>query len=177
MRHKEMLLIPMTYLEDNGADKDILAEGCPDSTPIFKNSKLNFQIQKPINFELTSEEEREDFDLDNNDSISGLLYNTKIQKKLFVSYATFIAISGVVITTLFIAIGKGLYYGSPEFLLITFALWCTPILFITVSTAEMVCFLPIISPFLKIVKKMCRLIHSCNSKLEFLVFGICSSSL
>lgn len=59
-----------------------------------------------------------------------------------------IGISGVIGTALFVSIGKGLFRGGSVFLLLGMALWCIPMLCITVSTAEMVCYLPLDSPFL-----------------------------
>lgn len=74
-------------------------------------------------------------------------------RKLLNRHVQFIAISGVIGTAIFVAIGKSLFRGGPAFLLIAFALWCLPILCITVSTAEMVSFLPVSSPFLRLAKK------------------------
>lgn len=88
-----------------------------------------------------------------NDSTTNLLPNTKTQRKLLNRHVQFIAISGVIGTALFVAIGKGLYYGGAGFLLIGFTIWCIPILCITVSTAEMVSFYPVSSPFLRLAKK------------------------
>ncbi|CCH61862.1 hypothetical protein TBLA_0F03240 [Henningerozyma blattae CBS 6284] len=75
------------------------------------------------------------------------------QRRLLNRHVQFIAISGVIGTALFVAIGKPLYRGGPGSLLLAFILWCVPILCITVSTAEMVCFLPISSPFLRLANK------------------------
>lgn len=69
-------------------------------------------------------------------------------RKLRSRHVQLIGISGVIGTALFVSIGKGLYQGGPVFLLLAMALWCVPILCITVSTAEMVCYLPVNSPFL-----------------------------
>ena len=96
----------------------------------------------------THEEEDEDNDEEENNSRTNLLHSTKTHRKLVNRHVQFIAISGVIGTALFVAIGKPLYHGGAGFLLITFALWCIPILCITVSTAEMVSFLPVSSPFL-----------------------------
>lgn len=90
---------------------------------------------------------------DDVDSRSGLLYSTQTFRRLKNRHVQLIAISGVIGTALFVAIGKALYNGGPAFLLIAFALWCVPILCITVSTAEMVCFLPVSSPFLRLAAK------------------------
>ncbi|CDO93244.1 unnamed protein product [Kluyveromyces dobzhanskii CBS 2104] len=67
-----------------------------------------------------------------------------------------IGISGVIGTALFVSIGKALYRGGPVFLILGFSIWCIPILCITVSTAEMVCYLPISSPFLRMAKRCCN---------------------
>lgn len=82
-----------------------------------------------------------------------LIYSTQTFRRLKNRHVQLIAISGVIGTALFVAIGKGLYKGGPASLLIAFALWCVPILCITVSTAEMVCFLPVSSPFLRLASK------------------------
>ncbi|KAK5781135.1 hypothetical protein RI543_001527 [Arxiozyma heterogenica] len=141
------------YLEENIIDEDKLTEWYPDSISIIKNPRRSFQNKNSISYRSTSEDEEEEDDINDNDSTTGLLYNTKTQRKLLNRHVQFIAISGVIGTALFVAIGKGLYYGGAGFLLIAFATWCIPILCITVSTAEMVCFLPISSPFLRLANK------------------------
>lgn len=141
------------YLEENVIDEDKLTEWYPDSISIIKNPRHSFQNKNSISYRSTSEDEEEEDDINDNDSTTGLLYNTKTQRKLLNRHVQFIAISGVIGTALFVAIGKGLYYGGAGFLLIAFATWCIPILCITVSTAEMVSFLPISSPFLRLANK------------------------
>ncbi|CEP61557.1 Agp2p LALA0_S03e05534g [Lachancea lanzarotensis] len=74
-------------------------------------------------------------------------------RKLHHRHVLLIGISGVIGTALFVSIGKALYHGGSVFLLLGMALWCIPILCITVSTAEMVCFLPLDSPFLRIASR------------------------
>jgi amino acid transporter len=76
------------------------------------------------------------------------------QRKLKNRHVQLIGISGVIGTALFVAIGSGLQMG-PGNLLLAFALWCIPILCITVSTAEMVCYLPINSPFIRLSGRCC----------------------
>jgi len=58
-------------------------------------------------------------------------------------------IGGTVGTALFVSIGKGVLNGGPGSLFIAFTLWCTFILAITLSLAEMVTYLPISSPFIR----------------------------
>lgn len=79
---------------------------------------------------------------------------SQTQRKLKNRHVQLIGISGVIGTALFVAIGGGLQKG-PGFLLLAFALWCIPILCITVSTAEMVCYLPISSPFVRMAGRCC----------------------
>ncbi|SCV04499.1 LANO_0G10572g1_1 [Lachancea nothofagi CBS 11611] len=74
-------------------------------------------------------------------------------RKLHHRHVLLIGISGVIGTALFVSIGKALYHGGSVFLLLGMALWCIPILCITVSTAEMVCYLPLDSPFLRIASR------------------------
>ncbi|CCE61328.1 hypothetical protein TPHA_0A02450 [Tetrapisispora phaffii CBS 4417] len=76
------------------------------------------------------------------------IYTTK--RNLKNRHVQFIAISGVIGTAIFVAIGKALYKGGPGNLIIAFAVWCIPILCITMSTAEMVSFYPVHSPFLRL---------------------------
>lgn len=87
--------------------------------------------------------------------------HVQTQRRLQNRHVQLIGISGVIGTALFVAIGKGLTKG-PAFLLIGFALWCLPILAITVSTAEMVCYLPINSPFIRLAGRCC------DDALEFM---------
>lgn len=84
------------------------------------------------------------------------LFNTSTARKLQNRHVQLIGISGVIGTALFVSIGKGLYRGGPVSLILGFSLWCLPILCITASTAEMVCYLPISSPFLRMSKRCCN---------------------
>lgn len=90
---------------------------------------------------------------DDNGGESQYMYSTQTFRRLKNRHVQLIAISGVIGTALFVAIGKALYKGGAGSLLIAFAVWCVPILCITVSTAEMVCFLPVSSPFLRLAAK------------------------
>lgn len=79
---------------------------------------------------------------------------TQTQRRLKNRHVQLIGISGVIGTALFVSIGEALQKG-PAFLLLGFAIWCIPILCITVSTAEMVCYLPINSPFIRLAGRCC----------------------
>ncbi|KAI5919066.1 amino acid transporter [Camillea tinctor] len=60
-----------------------------------------------------------------------------------------IGIGGTIGTALFVQIGRALLEGGPGSLFIAFSIWCTVILGITMSMAEMVTYLPISSPFIR----------------------------
>lgn len=146
--------------DKNYITEDTFDNGVSDS--IHRNHHTSFKKDDEGNeYEIynmgrddnTHEEEDEDNDEEENNSRTNLLHSTKTHRKLVNRHVQFIAISGVIGTALFVAIGKPLYHGGAGFLLITFALWCVPILCITVSTAEMVSFLPVSSPFLRLAKK------------------------
>ncbi|KAL1848731.1 hypothetical protein VTK73DRAFT_10066 [Phialemonium thermophilum] len=66
-----------------------------------------------------------------------------------------IGVGGTVATALFIQIGNGLIDGGPGSLFIAFTLWCSVILAVTVSMAEMVTYLPISSPFIRFAGRFC----------------------
>lgn len=61
-----------------------------------------------------------------------------------------IGMGGTIGTALFVQIGQPLTKGGPASLLMAFIIWCVPIMFVTSSTAEMVSFLPISSPFVRL---------------------------
>ena len=56
---------------------------------------------------------------------------------------------------LFVAIGKALAKGGPLNLFLAFVVWSIPILCITMFTAEMVTYLPITSPFVRLAGRCC----------------------
>ncbi|KAL9590667.1 MAG: hypothetical protein Q9203_000529 [Teloschistes exilis] len=61
-----------------------------------------------------------------------------------------IGIGGTIGTALFVQIGQALIQGGPGSLFVAFTLWCTFILAITICMAEMVTYLPISSPFIRL---------------------------
>lgn len=60
-----------------------------------------------------------------------------------------IGIGGTIGTALYVQIGRGLINGGPASLFIAFTIWCSFILAVTLSMAEMVTYLPISSPFIR----------------------------
>ncbi|KAF2018851.1 hypothetical protein BU24DRAFT_342161 [Aaosphaeria arxii CBS 175.79] len=70
-------------------------------------------------------------------------------RKLKPRHIQLIGIGGTIGTALYVQIGKGLMNGGPASLFLAFTIWCTFILAVTLSIAEMVTFLPISSPFIR----------------------------
>ncbi|KAF6221077.1 hypothetical protein HO133_002758 [Letharia lupina] len=70
-------------------------------------------------------------------------------RKLKPRHIQLIGIGGTIGTALYVQIGHGLVQGGPGSLFIAFAFWCTFILCVTISMAEMVTYLPISSPFIR----------------------------
>lgn len=66
-----------------------------------------------------------------------------------------LGIGATIGSALFVSIGKALAKGGPLNLLLAFMFWSIPILFITISTAEMVTYLPITSPFVRMAGRCC----------------------
>ncbi|KAF2131662.1 hypothetical protein P153DRAFT_365231 [Dothidotthia symphoricarpi CBS 119687] len=77
------------------------------------------------------------------------LANDFTHRKLKSRHIQLIGIGGTIGTALYVQIGRGLMNGGPGSLFLAFTLWCTVILAITVSVAEMVTYLPISSPFIR----------------------------
>lgn len=70
-------------------------------------------------------------------------------RKLKSRHIQLIGIGGTIGTALYVQIGRGLLNGGPASLFLAFTLWCTVILAVTISIAEMVTYLPISSPFIR----------------------------
>lgn len=78
----------------------------------------------------------------------------RLHRSLRGRHVQLLGIGATIGSALFVSIGAGLQYG-PLNLLLAFVLWSIPILFITVSTAEMVSYLPITSPFVRMAGRCC----------------------
>lgn len=92
----------------------------------------------------------ESYDAVGNEDASSFNSSQKTERNLKERHIQLIGIGGTIGTTLFVQIGQGLTKGGPASLLIAFIIWCIPIMFITSSTAEMVSYLPIASPFVRL---------------------------
>lgn len=78
-----------------------------------------------------------------------------LHRKLRGRHVQLLGIGATIGSALFVSIGLGLAKGGPLSLLLAFIVWSFPILFITVSVAEMVTYLPIASPFVRMAGRCC----------------------
>ncbi|KAK9775617.1 putative Amino acid permease/ SLC12A domain-containing protein [Seiridium cardinale] len=96
--------------------------------------------------------DREKYAGDRAPSINESLHNGQIDhthRKLKSRHIQLIGIGGTIGTALYVQIGKSLIAGGPGSLFLAFTLWCSVILAVTISMAEMVTYLPISSPFIR----------------------------
>lgn len=108
-------------------------------------SKGSIEAQK------VSVEEKENSSLDNNDFPPlPSPHNTHTQRTLKERQIQFMGMGGTIGTAIFVQIGQSLVKGGPANLVLAFIVWCIPIMFVTSSTAEMVSYLPIPSPFVRL---------------------------
>ncbi|KAI1171903.1 amino acid permease/ SLC12A domain-containing protein [Nemania sp. FL0916] len=98
------------------------------------------RMPEPAGQETTKSERAESIEFSKRDNTHRRLKPRHIQ---------LIGIGGTIGTLLYVQIGKGLIQGGPGSLFIAFSLWCTVILAVTFSLAEMVTYLPISSPFIR----------------------------
>lgn len=77
-----------------------------------------------------------------------------LKRRLRGRHVQLLGIGATIGSALFVTIGKALHYG-PLSLFLGFLLWSFPILFITVSIAEIVTYLPIASPFVRMAGRCC----------------------
>lgn len=76
--------------------------------------------------------------------------NYKVHRRLKPRHVQLIGIGGTIGTVLFVQIATPLSKGGPASLFIAFAAWCIPIICLTNSTAEMVTYFPLPSPFVRL---------------------------
>lgn len=88
------------------------------------------------------------------DSVSTKSSSNNLHRSLKGRHVQLLGIGATIGSSLFVAIGKGLVYG-PLNLFLGFVVWSIPILFITISTAEIVTYLPITSPFVRMAGRCC----------------------
>lgn len=104
--------------------------------------------------EQIADEEKDKISISSFSSASTLEGSNHLHRKLKGRHVQLLGIGATIGSALFVAIGKGLSYG-PLNLLLGFIIWSFPILFITISTAEMVTYLPIPSPFVRLAGRCC----------------------
>ncbi|GME93297.1 unnamed protein product [Ambrosiozyma monospora] len=76
-----------------------------------------------------------------------------VHRNLTSRHLQLIAISGTIGVALFVNVSSTLAKCGPLSLVLSCMLWCTPIFAVTVSCAEMVCYLPIPSPFVRLAER------------------------
>ncbi|KAK4466880.1 general amino acid permease AGP2-like protein 4 [Cladorrhinum samala] len=81
-----------------------------------------------------------------------------------------IGIGGSISTALYVQIGQGLLDGGPGNLLVAFIIWCTFILAVTISMAEMVTYLPISSPFIRLAGRWVDEAYGFATGWNFFIF-------
>lgn len=96
----------------------------------------------------TNEVTAVDLEDDGASMTSSKLEQGHVHRKLKNRHIQLIGIGGTIGVGLFVSIGNGLKKGGPLSLLLGIFLWCLPVLAVTATTAEMVCYLPIPSPFI-----------------------------
>ncbi|PRT54794.1 General amino acid permease AGP2 [Wickerhamiella sorbophila] len=74
----------------------------------------------------------------------------QVHRRLKPRHIQLIGIGGTIGTVLFVQIATPLSKGGPASLFIAFAAWCVPIVCLTNSTAEMVTYFPLPSPFVRL---------------------------
>ncbi|CUM68250.1 uncharacterized protein PRCAT00005971001 [Priceomyces carsonii] len=79
----------------------------------------------------------------------------QLHRSLRGRHVQLLGIGATIGSALFVAIGRALAEGGPLNLLLGFVIWSIPILFITLSTAEMVSYMPITSPFVRLAGRCC----------------------
>lgn len=90
---------------------------------------------------------------DNSSITTGALEQGYVHRKLENRHVQLIGIGGTIGVALFVSIANGLNHGGPLSLFLGITLWCIPVLAVTATTAEMVCYLPIASPFLTLASR------------------------
>ncbi|KAI9840639.1 MAG: hypothetical protein M1837_001408 [Sclerophora amabilis] len=91
-------------------------------------------------------------------------------RKLKPRHIQLIGIGGTIGTALYVQIGQGLLDGGPASLFLAFTIWCTFVLAVTNSMAEMVTYLPISSPFIRFAGRFVDEAFGVAAGYNFFVF-------
>ncbi|KAK4226160.1 general amino acid permease AGP2 [Podospora fimiseda] len=92
------------------------------------------------------------------------------KRKLKARHIQLIGIGGTIGTALYVQIGRGLLNGGPGSLVLAFSIWCTFILAVTISMAEMVTYLPISSPFIRLAGRYVDEAYGFAAGWNFFIF-------
>lgn len=122
------------------------------------NSDPSQKLNENYGFEFTDEQSSSDPKQEKNHT----------HRSLESRHINLIAIGGSIGTGLFITIGSsGLVSAGPLGLLLAYFFWTTIILMLTVSVAEMVCYLPVDSPFLTMAGRVVDPAFECAASVNF----------
>ncbi|CUM67391.1 uncharacterized protein PRCAT00005085001 [Priceomyces carsonii] len=138
----------LTYLNDNFIPRDPnkfeVQGSLVDSVEAQRNSEGFDDVKKSKSGEGKVEVQYEV--IETSDSETEKIGTHRVLKNRHIQL---IGIGGTIGTALFVSIGSALSTGGPLSLLMGFSFWCIPVLFVTVCCAEMVSYMPISSPFIR----------------------------
>lgn len=130
---------------------------------------MSLQDSEKKHPEATDKLENYGVDLDGTSSLTtktAPLGHTK--RSLESRHINLIAIGGSIGTGLFITIGlSGLVHAGPLGLLLAYLFWTAVILMLTVSVGEMVCYMPVDSPFLSMAGRVVDPAFECAASVNF----------
>lgn len=130
---------PKVFTNDSSITISDKATGSPVANDIDKGSRIILEVD----------------DTDDQGSIISTPFERgHIHRKLKSRHVQLIGIGGTIGVSLFTTISYGLVAGGPLSLLLAYVIWCIPILAITGTLAEMVCYLPIASPFVSMADRV-----------------------
>lgn len=105
---------------------------------------------------------------DDESSLPSVTRKFHTKRRLDLRHINLIAIGGSIGTGLFITIGSsGLVKAGPLGLFLGYGFWTTVILMLTVSVGEMVCYLPMDSPFLNMAGRVIDPAFECAASVNF----------
>lgn len=131
------------------------------------NTKIQNEANYGLNLTESVSSSTEDVENDTKNEKSASSNHT-MHRKLESRHVNLIAIGGSIGTGLFVTIGtNGLVNAGPLGLLLSYTFWTAVILMLTVSIAEMVCYLPIASPFLTMSGRVIDPAFECAASVNF----------
>ncbi|ODV84820.1 hypothetical protein CANARDRAFT_176651 [[Candida] arabinofermentans NRRL YB-2248] len=97
--------------------------------------------------------EVDEFEISTDDDTDTLYAQGHTHRRLRNRHIQLIGIGGTIGVGLYISMSTALTHSGPISLVLACIWWCTPILCVTAACAEMVCYLPIPSPFIRLSER------------------------